>query len=483
MNILIIKPDHIGDYILFRNFIEEIKLLKKYQNSTITCVLNNQIRDLSEFLDQKYIDNFIFINLNKYLEESWYFNKINKQIKLISYDLIINALYNKFTSFEKLIQQINCKKKYSLHQNLTEKNQLYKKENSIHYHKIIDISKNKPFIYEGTKKLFEKIFNTKMLNIIPSIQVKNSSELNFIKEKNYILVFIGADDIFRKWDIYNYANLINYILNSTNYKVILCGGEKELNDSLKIEESVSSKKVINLTAQTSLVDMLFIINNSKLNISNETGIAHMSMALNINTFVISNANHFGKFTPYPKEYSNKYFSIYPFEIKNSSDINKYKKLYYAKSDLNINKISLEKVLIKLNKILNIKIKKSSYNMIDINPNILSPYQLKINYDFSYMFSNLYTDITKLKNKNKKFIIYGKNSFSNVVKTILKDSIIGIIDYKDTSLLNTDISNFYIVIVVLGREDTIEKNLISKYKINPTKIIKFKIQKKSYLKRD
>jgi hypothetical protein len=48
-NLLLIKTDVIGDYILFRNFISEIRKKTKYQNANITLVGNYNFRKFFRF--------------------------------------------------------------------------------------------------------------------------------------------------------------------------------------------------------------------------------------------------------------------------------------------------------------------------------------------------------------------------------------------------------------------------------------------------
>ena len=63
-----------------------------------------------------------------------------------------------------------------------------------------------------------------------------------------------------------------------------------------------------------------------------------------NIFVISNGNHYGRFTPYPKNMAPNYHVIYHPVIE--KDIDNYKKLsnsYGYGSNLDINEISFESV--------------------------------------------------------------------------------------------------------------------------------------------
>jgi ADP-heptose:LPS heptosyltransferase len=481
MNILIIKPDHIGDYIVFRNFIEEIRNIKNYKNCKITCLLNQRVKDIAIFLDKKIVDEFIFIELEKYIIGDWYYHRKNQELN-VSYDIVINAMLAHFDKVEETIANLNSNKKYLLYEKMYDQKEYFMKTYSNNYSQIINVS-DILFEYDKFKTSFFKIFNQKMASISPKIKLKNIEKYKISYDFDYILFFIGSDSDYRKWNIYKYSKLIKFIIDCTPYHVVLTGANLEYDDSMIIEQNVQNNKFHNLVSQTSLIDMLYLLDKSKIVISNETGTAHMSVALEKYTLVVSNGNHFGKFTPYPKEYTDKYYSIYPFDINNKDDFNFYLKKYYTNSKLDINKISYKKVENKLKEIfsiLNIRIENNSQSSKTHYPS-LSFSQLKLNYEFSVSFGKLVESIFLLKKSNNKFLLYGYGTIGKYIEYILKEQIVGVVDknmensFELFSLKNYD----KILISVLGREDIIEEDLISNYKISQDKIEKFKIIRTKY----
>ena len=97
---------------------------------------------------------------------------------------------------------------------------------------------------------------------------------------------------------------------------------------------------------------MYIIAQAKWMLANETSGPHFAAALNVdNIFVISNGNHFGRFTPYPTKVNKNYHVIYPPKIE--SCLNNHEELinkYGAGSKLNINDISTNSVIEKINQV-------------------------------------------------------------------------------------------------------------------------------------
>src|SRR3982751_602647 len=59
--LLIIKTDAIGDYILFRNFIEVVKSSETYKDYQVDLLGNTLWQDIALKYDASYINQFIFI--------------------------------------------------------------------------------------------------------------------------------------------------------------------------------------------------------------------------------------------------------------------------------------------------------------------------------------------------------------------------------------------------------------------------------------
>ena len=60
--ILLVRLDGIGDYILFRNFIQSCKESRKFRGMKIDLLGNIRWKELSEVLDARCVDRFYWIN-------------------------------------------------------------------------------------------------------------------------------------------------------------------------------------------------------------------------------------------------------------------------------------------------------------------------------------------------------------------------------------------------------------------------------------
>ncbi|RXJ66611.1 hypothetical protein CRV08_12335 [Halarcobacter ebronensis] len=176
------------------------------------------------------------------------------------------------------------------------------------------------------------------------------------------------------------------------------------------------------------------------------------------------------------EYHDKFVSSININGKKIIE-NVLKKYGYEIYDHKGSKTSLEKGRVIIAK----PEKAESINFIGIN--------YKNNLDFSKNFNAFYETLNHYQKMYSKLIIYGAGTIGQTVyKLIDKNIIVSIVDrnkdiinnldcsIKGLEYLNTINNNDYdkILITVLGREEEIIDELISKYNINPSKFLMFNI---------
>ena len=99
-SLALIRLDAIGDYILFRNFIEILKKSKKYKNYSITLIGNSAWKNLTTEFDNKFIDNFIWIDRNRFSKDLIYrYNKL-KEITSSGYEVVISPVFSRTFFFD-----------------------------------------------------------------------------------------------------------------------------------------------------------------------------------------------------------------------------------------------------------------------------------------------------------------------------------------------------------------------------------------------
>jgi ADP-heptose:LPS heptosyltransferase len=129
----------------------------------------------------------------------------------------------------------------------------------------------------------------------------------------------------------------------------------DMDDAMAFE-SLYKDKVYNLVGKTTLIEFLQVMAGSDLMISNETSAPHFAVALDkADVIVLSNGNHYGRFTPYPKDISERYRAVYPPAIEeNSENYLELVRSYGYGSRLNIADIKSDRVINEVDKIFHVR---------------------------------------------------------------------------------------------------------------------------------
>jgi len=348
-SIIIVKVEGIGDYILFRNFLLTIKQSSKFANYQITLVGNIAWMEIAQNFDSEVIDKFIWLDHKKFASNlSYRYHKL-KEIAVASYDYAIYPAYWRETLFgDSIINSITAKYKIASLGDSKSRTALEYWITNHCYNKLLPAKPGIMFEFLRNQEFFthllEQEIHTKLH--LPTIASKYQNEL----PKHYVVLFIGASEEYRKWSLSNYIDLAKYLITKHNLNVVLCGTKEDKARFEQLNPTLIESRIFNLLGKTTLIELIDVLAESYFIISNETGIPHIAVALNKKTLVISNANHYGRYTPYPASITTNYFSIYPTVVTQNSNDNNIK-TYGYKSRLDINSITVETVIKKIIAIL------------------------------------------------------------------------------------------------------------------------------------
>jgi ADP-heptose:LPS heptosyltransferase len=116
----------------------------------------------------------------------------------------------------------------------------------------------------------------------------------------YAVLNPGSNEPGRRWPLAGYRKVAERLLDR-GYRVVLVGRPDEWGDRQRIDDFAADPGVIDLTGRTDLAQLLDLIRHAALMVTNDTGPAHLGIALGTPTVVIVGGGHFGSFVPYPAE--------------------------------------------------------------------------------------------------------------------------------------------------------------------------------------
>lgn len=349
--LLLTRLDSIGDYILFRNYIEALKRSQRFSSYKIVFCGNSRVREIAETFDGHVVDDFLWIDPVKFEKSTSYRLKILSTISRFGVEVVINPVYNRNVLLEdSIVRASNAQRSYGCTGSTWPSKPWELLFTNTYYTDLIEIPGSIFFEFLRTKYFIEHILQEPVCIQKPSLTL--SSQSQGVKEP-YCVLCPGGQFPMRKWALRNYLHLALFIYERFSLKSILIGDAGDLPS--EADQHLLSKMnycITNLIAKTSLLETLEIIAQALFVVTNDTSISHIAVSLNKPTIVVSNANHYGRFTEYPAEIYNAIEYIYPPQFyADTFNFKQRVNLYAHGSPLDINTISLETVQQKVQELI------------------------------------------------------------------------------------------------------------------------------------
>ncbi len=296
--IILFKLSAIGDGILSLPMIKE---LKKQLNSEVVVVCSKE--NLDVFKNQKFLDKIILFN-NTTKNPMYVVKKIREIIKEKA-DASIDTSQSAYLSA--IISKLGSKYSVGFFNPRTEqRNKILdkgiplnqKKHISLNY---LDLAKNfvtgkdgkefyliPPHIEEGAKKKIEKLLKGK---------------------KNLVGVHATNLEDYRRWPEKKFSRMIEYLIKSLKYNVVLVGAPSEKGQSKDIISSVDKKlhkSIINLVGKTNVKELFALMPKLKFFIANDGGPMHIAASFNLPVIGLFGSDTPERYAPFNK----KSYSIY-----------------------------------------------------------------------------------------------------------------------------------------------------------------------------
>ncbi len=337
-SILLIKTEAIGDYVLFRNFIESIKQSDRFKNHTITLVGNEIWKPLALKYDKEAVNEFIFINKSKFIHAPDYRKLKLQEITSHGYEYIINATYSReFLMGDSIVKCIRATHKIGMHGDSVSEIPFFNRIANRFYSSLINISKQYFFEFDRNKQFFEEINGNAIDFDSPSLPEKKA-------RKPMAILLPGAQAKYRRWSPQKFKKIAEFLNNNYGFNILVCGAKEDFETGELLIGTNNQKFIQNRCGKDELDVLPELLASAAIVICNDSGTLHMAAALNTPAVCISNANHYGRFTPYPKAWNKPLHFVYPssFLKKYNNETERIEAVKYG-SDYSIDEIKTEEV--------------------------------------------------------------------------------------------------------------------------------------------
>ncbi len=300
--LLIIRLDDIGDYLLFRNFLEAYNQSPVWKSWQKTLLGNIVWKSLFELWNKNAVDNTIWLDKKKYLHDDVYRFGIWKQLREQGFEAVVCPSRTRPLLLDDMCTQS------------TGAGNTYGSKNTLPHSSWNTVSDNlfKNLFRSNDNFCHEFEFNKQFANWCCNLKRNDSRPLipnnSEFEKKESVVCFIGASAKSKRWPDNNWIPLINQLQSQFNYKVLIAGGADEIGAAAEI---CSRTSAINITGKKTLPEMVHVITESKAVISNDTMAAHMAVACQTPVVILANGNNYYRFTDYTSLNIDNVSTVYP----------------------------------------------------------------------------------------------------------------------------------------------------------------------------
>lgn len=309
-NILLIRLDAIGDYVLFRNFIEILRKSRKYRGHQITLLGNIAWKDLAESLDKESVSGFIWLNRVKFRKNVFYRFRLINAVRRQGFETVIHPVYSRDFFWGDIITLYSGAADRIASSGDTSNMTTDQKRLADGYYTLL-IHDRSPvrFEFERNRFFFENLLGERIKIRSPLIQIKSRAPTR----EEYAVLFPGASHAWKRWPVEYFADIARELLKLTKLNIYICGGANERYLGEKMSKLCpNNERLFNRCGETTLLELAELLAGAKLLLSNDTSAVHIAAAVGtVQILALFAGNHYGRFLPYPKAISKKMHCVMP----------------------------------------------------------------------------------------------------------------------------------------------------------------------------
>jgi len=346
----IIRLDAIGDYILFRNYIEILRKSKKFKNYKITLCGNKNWKNLAIHFEKDLVDEFIWIDKLRLQHNSFYLFRVLKTMYKKRFEIVLYPNYSRDAVTDLVARATNAPVRIANAGDQMNIKPHQKEITDTYYTKLIIPSPEVIHEFYRNKEFIKQLLGERVAIKKPHLDT-GSVRFDFNPNYKFAVLFPGAGTKKRMWDAKNFAVVADYLFEKYGLKILISGSKQDKYLSDEISQLTKKAKVIDKTGHT-LCELSVILSKAEIIMTNDTSAAHIGLAVGTKTLVVLYGRHFGRFFPYPSKISPYATAIYPDTIMQHIDNFQYlSEKYRYTTDLNINEIKPEIVMSEIEQLL------------------------------------------------------------------------------------------------------------------------------------
>lgn len=304
--VLIVKPDALGDQVLFSGILPAMR--RAFEGYEITILVQESVAPFYEVCP--HIDRIFVLDRGHFFRNVLYaFHRI-REIRRERFSATLHLSFSRDTAGDQISIASGAPRIVGMEGDTANQPAFLKKFHDRRYTELVPERSPKP-IFEGYRYLSvpEHLGSPMEEEWRPMAWVRNGDRekaLGILKDlglsrTGYIIIAPGAGEKIRQWPPEKFAAVCDRLHAEKGADIVLVGapGEKTLTQTVR---SRMQSPAYSAVGATTVSVLLALIERSSLVIGNESGPIHFAMAVGTPAVAVMGGGHYGRFLPYPGDW-------------------------------------------------------------------------------------------------------------------------------------------------------------------------------------
>ena len=297
--VLLIRQDAIGDFVMWLDTAKEYRKLYPADKYKIVLVGNTIWYDLAEELPNW--DEVLAVDVKQFKTFSRYRWILLRKIRSFGAQIAIQPTFSReFYHGDSLIRASKAIRKISSVGDMGNRNWLKKFIADSWHTELIPVSTRPMTELERNAEFFSGLSNYSHITGYPQLDIPELWLSSEWREKIFYILVPGTSGAVagKEWPPAFFSDLATKVFRQTGWEGLICGAKQEHSLGEQILKQCDAP-LQNLCGLTTLVELAGLLSQSRLTISNDTGVVYLSSAVGTSSVCIVGGGHFGRFVPYP----------------------------------------------------------------------------------------------------------------------------------------------------------------------------------------
>ena len=298
--VLILRPDALGDLVLWLDAAERLRSLYPPERYEITLVVNHNWKSLAECLP--WFDQVWGLERKPFATRPLFRYRFLNQVRREGFDLVINAIFARdFLWSDPIAWVSGAPRRVGYHGDFSIITPMLMRFLDTWYTEIIR-SRPEPLMeLERNADLVRALGAADYRSGVSHLPLSQSGWPAGFAEEDFYLLVPGAGKEYRQWPLEHFGEIARRLHAKRGWIGIVVGAARDAELGRRLQEETDDAALQNWAGRTSLPELIRLVSEARLVISNETSTVHIAAALGTPCVSITGGGHYARYVPYRPE--------------------------------------------------------------------------------------------------------------------------------------------------------------------------------------